>query len=66
MLSAVAEKKGVSKDELPMLYESTEPDAVKELFEHAAIRTDTELSVQFSYASYTVIVQGLNDITIEE
>ena len=66
VVSAVAEKEGVSECELPMLYDSIDPEALKELFEHATTRTDTELLVQFSYAGYTVTVQGPNDVTIDE
>ena len=66
LVSAVAEREGVSEHELPVLYDSIESDSLEELFRHATTRTDTEILVQFPYAGYTVTVQGPNDITIEE
>lgn len=66
VVSAVAEKKGVSEDDLPMLYGSIEPDALEELFEHAHANPDADVLIQFSYAGLTVTIDDLNDVTVEE
>jgi len=66
IVSAVADRKSLSVDSLPPLYESIEPDALEELVGHAATMHDTELVVQFTYAGYIVTVRGSKEISIEE
>ena len=66
IVSAVADRKSLSVDSLPPLYESIEPDALEELVGHAATMHDTELVVQFSYAGYIVTVRGSQEISIED
>jgi hypothetical protein len=50
VVSAVAEKRGISEEALPPVSDSIEPDALEELFEHSSMARDTELLVPFSYA----------------
>ncbi|TKX68283.1 hypothetical protein EXE40_13050 [Halorubrum sp. GN11GM_10-3_MGM] len=66
VVSAVADKKNVSESELPILYESIETDALRELFEHGTTETGTNLAVQFPYAGYTVTVRYPGEITVEK
>lgn len=57
VLRAVAEREGCSQLELPLLYESVDPDALNALF--ADSRTpvgDGSVVVEFEYAGYTVCI----------
>lgn len=64
VVSEVADREGISEEELPLLYESIEPDALDELFYHTK-KTRTELEVQFTYAGYTVLIRDSEEITLK-
>ncbi|GAB7092021.1 hypothetical protein JCM18237_22920 [Halorubrum luteum] len=66
VVSAVADREGVSQDALPPLYEYVETDALEQLFEHATTGPDADLFVRFSYAGYRVTVQEPGDVSIDE
>lgn len=66
VVSTVADRKRVSEETLPPLYDSIEPNALAELYEHADNASDTELLVKFSYAGHRITIEGPGEIYIEE
>ncbi|WP_276258955.1 HalOD1 output domain-containing protein [Haloglomus litoreum] len=61
----IADREGVNEGALPPLFESVEPDALDELFNHETKIGGTDLKVEFSYSGYTVVIRGADDIIVE-
>jgi hypothetical protein len=57
VLRAVAEREGCSQLELPLLYESIDPDALNALFADSRVSSgDGSVVVEFEYADYAVCI----------
>lgn len=56
VLRAVAEREGCSQLELPLLYESVDPDALNALFAASRAFGGGSVAVEFEYAGYLVCI----------
>lgn len=66
ILREVTKAEGSFEAELPPLHESIEIDSLNVLLNHARDQPAAEVTVQFTYAGYTITVSEYQHVSIEE
>lgn len=65
VLRAVADRKGCSQLELPLLYDHIDPDALDALVSSARESpANDQIVIEFEYAGYTVCIAGTQTIEL--